>query len=147
MNRVKKIFLLTGIIILLLQIFSHSQSELVLDSSFFKKFSSISAISRDTYLEGYLNSIIIGRGKLISVTPSDRYKKRFKITVESTEATRFGQRFIFYIFLENENTAELLSPETEFEFKGQFVGYTPANSKRTWYIIEIILMDASTLIK
>ena len=39
------------------------QTELVMDTSFFRKFNSVSTISRDDYLEGYLNSIIIGRVK------------------------------------------------------------------------------------
>jgi hypothetical protein len=147
MNNFKKMIISLISIILLSGSLSHGQSELVMDLSFFKKFSSISAISRDVYLEGYLNSIIIARGKIISITPSDRYKKKYKITIESKEAVKFGQRFIFYVFLENENAAELLMPETDFEFKGQFMGYTPANSKRTWYIIDLILMDASSIIK
>ncbi|HRX47393.1 MAG TPA: hypothetical protein P5120_07725 [Spirochaetota bacterium] len=138
-------------IALLLLIFTviplFSQSELVMDSSFFRKFSTVRAISRDDYLEGYLNSIIIGRGKIISVEENERYKKRFRVAIESSDSARYGFKFSFYLFLDNKDTAELLTAGTDFEFKGQFMEYTPLNTKRNAYIIDAVLMDASTVIE
>lgn len=124
-----------------------SDNELVMDSAFFRKFSSVSIISRDDYLEGYVNGIIIGRGKITSVTESERYRKRFRVVIESSDSSRFGQRFTFYLFLDNKDTADLLTAGTDFEFKGQFMGYTPLNTKRNAYIIDAVLMDASTVIE
>ncbi len=124
-----------------------SDNELVMDSMFFKKFSSISAISRDDYLEGFINGIIIGRGKIISVTEKERYKKKFRITIESSDSVKYNQKFIFYVFLDNKDTADLLTEGTDFEFKGQFMGYTPLNTKRNAYIIDAVLMDASTVVQ
>lgn len=124
-----------------------SDNELVMDSMFFKKFGSISAISRDDYLEGFINGIIIGRGRIISVTEKERYKKKFRILIESTDSVKYNQKFIFYVFLDNRDTADLLTTGTDFEFKGQFMGYTPLNTKRNAYIIDVVLMDASTVVK
>jgi len=123
------------------------QTELVMDTSFFRKFNSVSTISRDDYLEGYLNSIIIGRGKIISVTESERYKKRYRVAIESSDSSRYGHKFLFYLFMDNKDTADLLNAGADFEFKGQFMGYTPLNTKRNAYIIDAVLMDASTVIE
>jgi len=123
------------------------QSELVMDSGFFRKFSSVRAVSRDDYLEGYLNSIIIGRGKIISIKESERYKKRFRVAIESADSAKYGHKFLFYLFLDNKDTADLLAEGSDFEFKGQFMGYTPLNTKRSSYIIDAVLMDASTVIE
>ena len=124
-----------------------SQSEIVMDTSFFRKFNSVSPISRDDYLEGYLNSIIIGRGKIVSVTESERYKKRFRVVIESSDSSSYGFKFLFYLFMDNKDTADLLNAGADFEFKGQFMGYTPLNTKRNAYIIDAVLMDASTVIE
>lgn len=135
------------ILLILITLPIFSQSEIVMDTSFFRKFSSISAISRDDYLEGYLNSIIIGRGKIISVAENERYKKKFRVVIESSDSSRYGHKFTFYLFLDNKDTADLLTAGTDFEFKGQFMGYTPLNTKRNAYIIDAVLMDASTVIE
>jgi hypothetical protein len=42
---------------------------------------------------------------------------------------------------------DLLSIDSKFEFKGQFMGYTPLNTKRNEYIIDIIIMDGSIIIE
>ena len=137
-----------AILLLLLSVSPlYSDSELVMDAAFFKKFNSVSIIARDEYLEGYLNSIIIGRGKIRSVTESERYRKKYRVTVESTDSVKYNHKFTFFLFLDNKDTAELLNVDAEFEFKGQFMGYTPVNTKRNVYIIDAVLMDASTVIE
>jgi len=143
MNR----FMLCLFLILLLSVPSLPQSELVMDSLFFKKFNSLQAISKDDYLEGFINGIVIGRGKIISITESDRYRKKFKVVIESSDSVKYNHKVIYYLFLENPDAIEVLTVGSDFEFKGQFMNYTPLNSKRTWYIIDVVLMDASTLIK
>ncbi|HOP61838.1 MAG TPA: hypothetical protein PK358_15120 [Spirochaetota bacterium] len=143
MNR--KYVVIIFILFMVLPLFS--QSEIVMDRSFFSKFSRIRTISRDDYLEGYINGIVIGRGKITSITESSRYKKKFRVVVESTDSSRYNQRFTFFLFLDNRDTADLLTAGTDFEFKGQFMGYTPLNTRRNSYIIDVVLMDASTVIE
>jgi len=143
MNR--KHVVIIFILFMVLPLFS--QSEIVMDRSFFSKFSRIRTISRDDYLEGYINGIVIGRGKITSITESSRYKKKFRVVVESTDSSRYNQRFTFFLFLDNRDTADLLTAGTDFEFKGQFMGYTPLNTRRNSYIIDVVLMDASTVIE
>ncbi len=142
----KKIVIMISIIIFTLTA-GFSQTELVMDLSFFKKFSIVKPVSRDEYLEGYINSIIIGRGKITSISERERYKKKFRVTIESSDSSRYGQKFIFLLFLDNKDTADLLTTGTDFEFKGQFMNYTPINTKRNGYIIDAVLMEASTVIK
>jgi len=143
MNR--RIFGLIFIMILVTTA-AFAEEALVMDSNFFKKFSSQSAMARDEYLEGFLDKLIIGRGKIVSVTEKGRYRKRFMVTIESSDSSKFNQKFLFYLFLDNRDNFDLLSTGSDFEFKGQFMGYTPLNTKRNSYIIDAVLMDASTLI-
>lgn len=124
-----------------------AENELVMDSQFFRKFSTLKAISRDDYLEQFNNRIFIGRGRITSVTENSRYRKNFRVVIESADSARYNQKFIFYLFLDNKDSADLLTEGADFEFKGQFMGYTPLNTKRNAYIIDAVLMDASTVIE
>ena len=142
----KKIcYIFIFLLIFTLSVFA--ENELVMDSGFFKKFSSHSIISRDDYLEGYINGIIIGRGKITSVAEKERYKKKYRVIIESSESSKYNQKFIYYLFMDNKNTVDLLTVDSDFEFKGQFMGYTPLSTKRNGYIIDVVLMDASTVIE
>ena len=118
-----------------------SEKEIVLDSAFFREFSSKSAFSREDYLQTCINQIVIGRGSIRTVLERSEYKKKYVIVIESGESGRYGQKFIYHVYLEKRDTIELLSEDASFEFKGQFMGFTPLNSKRDKYIIDVVLMD------
>lgn len=121
--------------------------EVVLDASFFKTFNSRQIILRDDILSGLTNKVIIGRGKITSISASERYKKRYRIVIESSDSLLYNQKMVFFVFLENKDTVDLLSLESKFEFKGQLMGFTPLGTKRNEYILDVILMDGSTLIE
>jgi hypothetical protein len=139
--------LLPAVIILLVSgILSAAGTEIVFDSKFFEKFNAKHAIERDEYLENILNKIIIARGTIIKVAPFERYKKKYRIIIESSESTDYNQKILYYVFLDNKNTVELLTENSTFEFKGQLMGYTPLVTKRNEYILDVIFMDGSTVI-
>ena len=150
-TKVKKInkFKYTAAIILVLvvAINASSDNELVFDNEFFRKFNLVPAILKDEYLESFVNKIIIGRGQITDISVRTRYKKKFMVSIESSESKNFGHRIIYYLFLDNSNTLELLTKGSEFEFKGQLTGVTPLNSKRNEYIIDVIYMEGSTVIE
>jgi len=140
--------LVISLFILTIFVFAHgADNEVVMDSFFFKKFNSLNSLVRDEFLDQHLNNIIIGRGVITEILEKERYKKQYRIIVESSDAAKFGQKFIFYIFTENRDTFDLLTKDSAFEFKGQFVGYTPLDTKRNAYILDVIFMDGSTIIE
>ncbi len=139
--------LFTVVIIAMVMPAKTADNEIVMDGVFFKSFSKISSIIRDDYIEQQLNRIVIGRGIITEISEKERYKKKYRIVIESSDARQYGQKFLFYIFLDNRNTFDLLTKNSAFEFKGQLVGYTPLDTKRNEYILDIIFMDGSTIIE
>ncbi len=120
---------------------------IVFDEGFFSGFNAKQPIQRDAYLESLVNRIIIGRGRITSVTEKTRYKKRYRVVIESTDSVKYGQKIVFFLFLDNKNTVDLLAVDTQFEFKGQLMGVTPLTSKRNEFILDVIMMDGSTVIE
>lgn len=126
---------------------SAADTDVVMDASFFKNFVSVNSIVRDEFIEKKLNSIVIGRGIITDISEKERYKRQYRIIVESSDAPAYGQKFYFYIFIDNRDTFDLLTKNSSFEFKGQLVGYTPLDVKRNEYILDVIFMDGSTIIE
>ncbi|PKL18367.1 MAG: hypothetical protein CVV49_06335 [Spirochaetae bacterium HGW-Spirochaetae-5] len=147
MNKINKIKYLMSVVCMLCTILPAEGQEVVLDASFFKTFNSRQIILRDDILSGLTNKVIIGRGKITSISASERYKKRYRIVIESSDSLLYNQKMVFFVFLENKDTVDLLSLESKFEFKGQLMGFTPLGTKRNEYILDVILMDGSTLIE
>ena len=122
------------------------EADIVFDNNFFREFNKKAAIQRDDVLEGMTNKIVIGRGKITEITSTQRYKKRHRVKIESSDSNAYGQKFIFFVFIENKDMIDLLSIDSKFEFKGQLMGYTALSTRRNEYIIDIIIMDGSTII-
>lgn len=119
----------------------------VLDEKFFSEFGEKLPIQRDEYLETLMNRIVIGRGKITSIKEKARYKKKYRVVIESSDSEKHGQKFIFFLFLDNKDTFDLLSVDSRFEFKGQLAGITPLTTKRDQYILDVIMIDGSTVIE
>jgi len=145
-NIIKKILIIPFLIFVICGVSSGKDEAVVLDSGFFKDFSGKQIIQRDDFLESLTNKIVIGRGIIKDISVKERYKKKYRIIIESSDSENYNQKIIFFVFLDNKNTVDLLSLNSKFEFKGQLMGYTPLDTKRSEYIIDIILMEGSTVI-
>lgn len=126
---------------------SAEDTGIVFDANFFKAFNSRQIIQRDEFLDDLNNKVIIGRGIITGISPNDRYKKKYRIIIESSDSAAYNQKIIFFVYLENKDTVDLLSLNSRFEFKGQMVGYTPLGTKRNEYIIDVLMIDGSTVIE
>lgn len=146
-NNINKFIIIVLSIFVFNTILLGDEGAVVLDASFFKIFNSTQIIQRDEIIAGLTNKIVIGRGKIIGISVNERYKKRYRIIIESADSVLFNQKIIFYVFLENKDTVDLLTADSKFEFKGQMMGFTPLGTKRNEYILDIILMDGSTVIE
>lgn len=142
-----KLYYIVLFVCLFWSLLSGEDGEVVLDASFFKDFNSRQVIQRDDILSLLSNRIVIGRGIITGISANERYKKKYRVVIESTDSALYNQKFIFFVFLENKDTVDLLTLDSKFEFKGQLMGYTPLNTKRSDYIIDVILMDGSTVIE
>lgn len=144
---IKNILLIPALIFLMCGISSGDESDVVLDSVFFRDFNGRQLIQRDELFDGLVNRIVIGRGIITGISASERYKKKYRIIIESSDSAAYNQKFIFFVFLENKDTIDLLTLNSKFEFKGQLMGYTPLGSKRNEFILDVIMMDGSTVIE
>ncbi len=123
-----------------------SIESLVFDNTFFKSFSTKSSIQRDIYINKLSGKIIIGRGTILTVLERENYKKNYRIEVLASEASGNRLKFLYYVYFDNKNIIDLLNEDASFEFKGQVMGITSANTQRSEFILDIILMDGSTII-
>ena len=109
-----------------------------LNKNFYQGFYSLAPIEKDDFWKEKLNNIAQGKGVIFSVERMERYKKFFRIVVTDREAARYNLNIKYYIFAEKEESVALLVKDDVFEFRGQIIAYTPVNSTRTEYIIDMI---------
>lgn len=123
-----------------------SGENLVFDNNFFNSFARMKSIQRDVYINELPGKIIIGRGTILTVVERENYKKKFRIEVLAGEASQNRFKFLYYVYFDDKNIIDLLSEDSNFEFKGQLMGVTPVNTQRSEFILDIVLMDGSTII-
>jgi len=122
-----------------------AQNPNVLSKEFYANLQSSEPIRRDFLLDGQLNKIIQGKGYVDSIDKTERYHRRFRIVVIGNETPNLN--IIYYLFTDNEEYIKVLNKKDLFEFKGQFVIYTPLSSRRDSYIFDIIMEDGAILIE
>ena len=91
-----------------------------------------------------LNKIIAGKGYVQTVDTHKRYNRQFRIII-SNKSTK--PDILIYIFTDSDEYISILNKDDPFEFKGQFIIYTPLNSKRDSYIFDIILEDGALVVE
>lgn len=123
----------------------YPQNPNVLSKEFYANLQKSEPIRRDFILDGQLNKIIQGKGYVDSIDTTERYRRRFRIVVIGNETPNLN--IIYYLFTDNEEYIKVLNKKDLFEFKGQFVIYTPLSSRRDSYIFDIIMEDGAILIE
>jgi len=113
--------------------------QLALDKKFFTELNNTPPVLRDAFLEGMLNSIVTGRGVILSSYTYQRLKKNYRLVLIDRETARKNLKITYHIYVANPNTAAMLEKNALFEFTGQMIAYTPLNSKRDSYIFDILL--------
>jgi hypothetical protein len=126
--------------------FSETKNKVIqLNHEFYYDLLKSKPLARDVLLNGMQGAIVQGSGYVESVEKSERYRRHFKITAIDSEASDLNIRL--YIFVDNEEYLTLLKKGDSFDFKGQFVIFTPLNSRRDAYIFDIILEEGALSVK
>ncbi len=137
------------ILLLLVPLYAENRKNtidtLILNSEFFSAFTKIEPIKRDLYLDERLNIVLRGRGYVESVEADKRYNMKYRIIVKDSEALNL--RIRYNIYTNNEEYRTILKKSELFEFAGQFIIYTPLNSKRDSYIFDIVLHRGSLVLR
>jgi hypothetical protein len=106
---------------------------------------SLDLINRDDFWKGKLNTMLESRGKVLAVEDKSQFRRKYRITVESRDDSRIS--LLYYIYTDNEDYKDHLQPGSVFGFKGQFVMFTPMNTKRNLYVLDIILEDGAAIVE
>ncbi len=126
--------------------FSDTKDKIIqLDHEFYSNIVKSKPLARDVLLNGMQGAIVQGSGFVESVEKSERYRRHFRITAISNETSDLNIRL--YIFAGQEEYLTLLKKGDSFDFKGQFVIFTPLNSRRDAYIFDIILEEGALSVK
>ncbi len=123
----------------------NSNELIILNKDFYSNFFKIDPIKRDFYLDKMLNKILQGKGYVESVESYERYQKEYRIVIKDSEALNLNIRY--NIFTDNRDYLTLLKKSELFEFRGQFIIYTPLNSRKDSYIFDIILSSGALIVK
>ena len=102
-------------------------------------------ISRDEFWKSKLNTLLEGKGTVVSVEEKTQFRRKYRITLTSGSEAKLG--LVYYIYTDKEDYMNLLAPGSQFGFRGQFVMFTPLNSKRNLYLLDIILEDGAALVE
>ncbi len=110
------------------------------------KISSYASIIRDKYFKKNLNKIIIARGYVELVVKKNFFKKQYRISIiDNTPSKKIHLRY--HVYTSNKDYSVILKKGDIFELRGQFVMYTPLNSKRNSYIIVVILEEGAVVVE
>ena len=107
--------------------------------------SALDQISRDEFWKLKLNTLLEGKGKVVSVEEKAQFRRKYRITVTGGIEGKIS--LIYYIYTDNEDYKRILQPGSMFGFKGQFAMFTPLNSKRTLYLFDLILEEGAALVE
>jgi hypothetical protein len=107
--------------------------------------SALDLISRDEFWKTKLNTLLEGKGKVVSVEERPQFRRKYRITLTGGIDSKVA--LVYYIYTDNEEYTRLLVPGTFFGFKGQFVMFTPLNSKRNLYLLDLLLEDGAALVE
>ncbi|OHD68503.1 MAG: hypothetical protein A2W19_14555 [Spirochaetes bacterium RBG_16_49_21] len=115
------------------------KNRLQLDEKFFSELYRTPPVLRDSFLEHRLNSIVSGRGIIKSIDAYGRLKKNYRLVLIDEKASRSNCIITYHLYLADKDTVSILKKDELFEFTGQLIAYTPLNSKRDAYILDVIL--------
>jgi hypothetical protein len=122
-------------------------NRVILDKKFFSDFQRMPPVLRDGYFDEKMNAIVQGRGLVKSIDKVARYKKKFRVVLVDLEAERSNLKILYYIYIDSKTSISMLKTEENLEFSGQLVAYTPVNSRRDAYILDIIFEKGAMLVE
>jgi hypothetical protein len=122
-------------------------NRVILDKKFFSDFQRMTPVLRDGYFDEKMNAIVQGRGLVKSIDKVQRYKKKFRVVLVDLEAERSNLKILYYIYIDSKTSISMLKTEENLEFSGQLVAYTPSNSRRDAYILDIIFEKGAMLVE
>jgi hypothetical protein len=120
---------------------------LALDKKFYSELYRTPPVLRDEFLESRLNTIVIGRGFITSIKKIQKFKKNYRIDMIDREAEQQNIRITYHVYIDSSHSISMLKEKESLEFSGQLFAYTPANSKRDAYILDILFEKGAMILE
>jgi hypothetical protein len=117
--------------------------DVMFNGSFMKELSRVPAVSRDEMLEERLDSTIHFRGIVIAVDGTRRYNKNLRGIVRNDPTDKADLDMTYYVFFNSDDSRLITGRGEKIEFSGKFVTFTPVNTRRDSYILDIVFEKAT----
>jgi hypothetical protein len=124
-----------------------ADSRVILDKKFFSDFQRTPAVLRDGFFDERMNAIVQGRGQVTSINKVQKYKKKFRVVLVDLEAEKLNLKVLYYIYIDSKTSISMLKTEESLEFSGQLVAYTPVNTRRDAYILDVLFEKGAMLVE
>ena len=98
-------------------------------------------VKRDEFIHSNINRRIGGNGTVLSVDSLKRYGMEYRVVLEERAAAKYKLNVRYYLFMTagEKKNLKLRKNET-FQFQGILSAYTPLNTGRTGYILDLVLV-------
>ncbi len=70
-----------------------------------------------------------------------------KIVMVDREAERLNIRITYHVYIDSKHSISMLKEKEDMEFSGQLIAYTPTNSKRDAYILDILFEKGAMVLE
>jgi hypothetical protein len=118
-----------------------------LDKKFYSELYRTPPVLRDEFLEGRLNTIVTGRGFITSIKKIQKFKKNYRIVMIDRDAEQQNIRITYHVYIDSSHSISMLKEKEYLEFSGQLFAYTPANSRRDAYILDILFEKGAMVLE
>ncbi len=118
-----------------------------LNLGFYYRLYKTELIGRDDFLAEKIGRMIRADGIVKNRYTEKRYKNEVCIVVQEPESEKYSLKIDYYIFFKSMDEAENFIRGVNFSFTGQITGFTPVNSNRTHYIIDIVYQSGTISIE
>jgi hypothetical protein len=120
---------------------------LALDKKFYSELYRTPPVLRDELLENRLNTIVIGRGFIISIKKIQKFKKNYRIVMVDRDAEQQNIKITYHVYIDSSHSISMLKEKEYLEFSGQLFAYTPVNSRRDAYILDILFEKGAMVLE
>lgn len=118
---------------------SGAQNVINIDSIFFKDFSKTAPLLRDDVFGVRLDSVIHFQGTVESIDTETRYMKKFRMKVSGDVPDYIPLKIMYYVYFDQGELYPSAKNEDRCAITGKLMSYTPLNTKRDSYILDIVL--------
>lgn len=124
-----------------------AKQSIALDRDLFYEVARTKPMLRDKLFETRLRSFVNGKGIIQTIINEDRYHCTKCLVVQDKESLKYGINLRYYIFLRNQDEEAKVLPGMIIQFRGQCLAYTPVDSSKKTYILDIVYESGTVLVE